>query len=144
MVTKDQIKKHYEEYKTAYYICGGAILVVASVLITRGIMKKNLSGVLSVPDTGMLSVPSPNVQLEDSASLLFAQGNNINQKVKVIYKGEKGHPGFITKCLETGDVFSSQKKAATFANTSPSNMSSHLSGLFEDVNGLHFERVVVQ
>ena len=141
----DKIKAHIERNRTKYICAGAMVSAIGFALITRYIMRRvNLSEVHSVSDAGVHSVPRPIVRLGDSSSYVSANGKNISQNIKVIYNGEKGHPGFVTRCLETGDVFSSQKKAARFAKVSPSIMSSHLRGRPLDVNSLHFERVPVR
>ena len=147
----DKIKAHIERNKRRYICAGVVVGTVGIALITRSIMRrKNLSEVLRVSDAGVLRVPS---QIDQSGSSFYfkrmdsspvAIGNTNCNITTNIYKWDKGHPGYLTRCKETGEVFSSQKKAAKFAGTTPSCMSSHLSGLKPDVQGLHFERVVVQ
>ena len=53
----------------------------------------------------------------------------------------RGHPGWVTRCIETGEVYASQTRAAACNDISPSMMSSHLNGQTESVKGLHFERL---
>ena len=145
MVSKDQIKEHYEKHKTAYHICGGALLVVASVLITRGIMKKvsTESYARGVSDAVARGATSQHVNVGDgSSSLIFH--DNYGKITTNIKTNSKGHPGFITKCLETGELFSSQKKAANAFGIPENVMSAHLNGKFPEADGHHFERVVVQ
>ena len=53
----------------------------------------------------------------------------------------RGHPGWVTRCVETGEVYASQARAAACNNISPSRMSAHLNGQASHANGLHFERL---
>lgn len=141
---KEYIKSHYHKHEKAYKIAGAVVLIAATAGITYLIMRRSLS---DVPRASLADVPrasSPAVQLENSPSVFNSTaGNDINVTTN-IYQGMKGHPGFVTRCTETGDIFKSQQKAAEFAKAPASAMSGHLKGKLEDVNGLHFERVVIQ
>ena len=79
-----------------------------------------------------------------SSPLLFANHSSLSDVGNTtvnIYQGIKGHPGFITRCIDTGEVFSSQKKAADAFGIPEGVLSGHLNGKFDEANGLHFERV---
>ena len=51
------------------------------------------------------------------------------------------HPGWITQCVETGERFASQNRAAEVFGGTASRMSEHLRGARENFNGYHFIRV---
>ena len=60
-----------------------------------------------------------------------------------VYGGSKGHPGFVTRCLETGDIFETQGSAAEYYGIPPSILSNHLNRGVDLNEGLHFERLGV-
>jgi hypothetical protein len=53
----------------------------------------------------------------------------------------RGHPGFMVRCKETGEVWASQNRAAACMNISESELSKHLNGLTNHVKGKTFERL---
>jgi hypothetical protein len=79
-------------------------------------------------------------------SLIFSNslfGSSTNNVVTTIHTESKGNSGFVTKCIETGEIFSTQGDAARAFGIPEEFMSKHLNygrELFED---LHFERVGV-
>ena len=138
MVSKDQIKKHYDKHKRVYNVLSIALLLTTSVLITRSIVRRSCTPqLLDVADClGTESV--------DSFSFLnntkIAKGANITTN---IYNKTKGHPGFVTRCVETGELFETQNAAASFFEIPPSILSRHLNDGLELREGLHFERLGV-
>ena len=80
----------------------------------------------------------------DSFSFLnntkIAKGANITTN---IYNKTKGHPGFVTRCVETGELFETQNAAASFFEIPPSILSRHLNEGLELREDLHFERLGV-
>ena len=71
--------------------------------------------------------------------LFFPNNPNI---VTTIHNGTRGHPGFCVRNLEHMIDFPTQGVAAKTFDISPALLSSHLNGKFDNVNGLHFERVL--
>jgi hypothetical protein len=61
--------------------------------------------------------------------------------VTVVEREGRGHPGYITKCLETGIRYAAQEDAARAIGVHPTTMSRHILGVLPDVKGLHFERI---
>ena len=43
MIVKDQIKEHYEKHKTIYHIVGTGVVIFTTVIITRRIVRRNIS-----------------------------------------------------------------------------------------------------
>ena len=70
-------------------------------------------------------------------------GSVTNSAVTTIHKGTKGHPGFVTRCVETGDLFETQGVAARTFDIPETIMSKHLNQGRELIENLHFERVGV-
>lgn len=63
------------------------------------------------------------------------------QTVVVVVREGRGHPGYLTKCLETGQTFLTQGDAARYAGSNATSMSRHMFGDLPHVNGFHFERI---
>lgn len=53
----------------------------------------------------------------------------------------RGHPGNIIKCVETGEVFASQNRAADALGVSKTALGKHLKGFADSANGYHFELI---
>ena len=58
----------------------------------------------------------------------------------VVKNYNNGHPGFAVQCVETGDAWASQTRAAEALGIDRAKLGEHLNGLREHVNGLHFVR----
>ena len=61
--------------------------------------------------------------------------------VSYISADRQGPPSWVVRCLETGDVFTSQRAAALAMNLAQDHLSNHLNGTRDNVNGYHFERI---
>lgn len=61
--------------------------------------------------------------------------------VNVIEREGRGHPGYITRCLETMEDFITQGDAARSAGVDDNTMSRHIRGMIPDIKGLHYQRV---
>lgn len=61
--------------------------------------------------------------------------------IQEIHLERRGHPGNIVKCLETGEVFASQNRAADLLGVSRTSLSNRLKGLSESASGFHFEKL---
>ena len=72
-------------------------------------------------------------------SFFSKQTNNV---IAVIEREGRGHPGYITRCIETNKDFPTQGKAANAYGINRTVMSRHVNGLIDNANGLHFERLV--
>jgi hypothetical protein len=133
-----KIKEHFKKYKTVYIVVGTAVVTATITVI---IMKKiNIkTGMTGLALTGMTGLG------ESASSLVMENINNvgINNGIltQVINSYRQGGPAWVTRCLETGEVFSSQKSAALANNITESILSKHLNGLIENAKGLHFERI---
>jgi hypothetical protein len=114
----EQIKAHVRRNEKAYYI--GTIVVVAGVtfLVTRRVY---------------------------APSSLFAKKIVIKDSVMIFstYARQQGPPSWVVRCVENGEIFTSQADAAARMGLSASNLSSHLNGKYADVSGYHFERVAI-
>lgn len=112
----EKIKIHFRENKKLY-IAGGISLTVGVV--------------------GGAFLTSNGVQIVDSFKLVNWKSSH--ESVTVLVR--RGHPGNIVKNLETGELFASQNRAAAMNGINKGEMSKHLRGLQESINGLHFEKL---
>jgi len=123
----EKIKAHLEKHKTLYAcVATAAGVATFTAVIMRGRYVENPMG-----SNG-----------HDGATVrLLSFLSNRPSVVTVIQREGRGHPGYIVRCIETGDVFLSQTQAAA-AMLIPEKVISHqITGKTLDANGYHFERV---
>jgi len=53
----------------------------------------------------------------------------------------RGHPGYLVRWVETGEIAASQNRMAKLAEVPPSQLSKHLNGQLPHVKDNHFERL---
>ena len=112
-----RLSDHLEKHKWKY-ILGGTIVVAG---ITTLIVRKNI-GLLCGPNPRLLCGPggSGKIAVDNTArSFSFnmfsdnAGNTTINHNaVTTIHNGARGNSGFVTRCVDTGEVFSTQNAAA--------------------------------
>lgn len=127
-LNKDQvakIKQHFKDNK-AVYISTAICVAGITVLIMRETRATELQRGTASARVGFS---------------FFSTVNNQNHVVNVLEREGRGHPGYITKCLETLVEYKNQGLAAKHYGVSDAVMSGHLNGKLPDVNGFHFERV---
>ena len=144
-----KIKEHLKKYKVCYV---GAACLVVGAGFTCLMMRKDI-GLLCGPNSRLLCghEGSGKIAVDNTArSFSFNafsdnSGNTTitHNAVTTIHNNSRGHSGFVTRCLETGDVFSTQNAAAKAFDISPSVMSSHLNKGVPLDQGLTFERLAV-
>ena len=123
----EKLKGHFKKYQHVYILAGVILVSVgAGVLIGRSINARKMIKIIgdgavslidSQIDTAMIS-PTVNIHLE-----------------------RRGHPGYLVQCLETGEVFASQNRAADVFGFARTQMSNHLNARTPDIKGLHFQRL---
>jgi hypothetical protein len=122
-----QIKAHLQENRNAYLAgIGGAAFAGITCLIMRGVASQPISVAIGDTASGAISVAGKEVVM-----------NNVS----FISSNRQGSPAWVIRCLETNKIFTSQRKAAIEMGLSQSRLSSHLNGVRDNVNGLHFERI---
>ena len=128
-MNSEKIKEHFRKHKWKYIIGGTIILAGVTTLIVRGSRTKLVAGMdwLERAPTG---------------SFIFGDGN-YNNTVTTVHTGMRGNPGFVTRCVETGELFENQGVASRTFGIPESIMSKHLNYGRELQEGLHFERVGV-
>ena len=118
----DRVKAHVKEHQKAYIL--GSLVAVGG--ITYIITKRAYS-----PGIGNSTVSVRGIQL-------LSNKPNI---VTVIESGRQGPPSWVVRCLESDQVFTSQRTAAMLHGVDEITMSRHLNGLLDTAGGMHFERI---
>lgn len=126
--TIQKVKTHFRENKKTYIAFGGGIAFAA---ITMLLVRDRHAKTRGVSD-GLDAVTVRPL------SFLSNQKNNI---VTVIEREGRGHTGYIVRCLETGDIYTSQNQAANAMGIPASVVSGQITGKFPDADGYHFERL---
>jgi hypothetical protein len=128
------MKKHFEENKKFYIgiACGVALAGITWLIVREKTVKALVA---------QYPMQSPG----DTSGFSFLQQNNSGtiRNVIVHERVGRGHPGYQIHCRETNLVWSSQKQAALANDVTVKEMSDHINGRLPDINGLHFERVVM-
>jgi hypothetical protein len=132
----DNIKSHFQRNKTTYVAVGVAGITYA---LTRSISSSHIGGTVGVPVNGPIGTIAENVA-NARALQLFSNKPHLTMTT-IIEAGRQGPPSWVVRCKETGDIFTSQIQAARSMGITPSLLSGHLNGKFEDVHNLHFERI---
>lgn len=115
MTVIDHIKKNRDKY-----IIGGIALTVG---LTVGYLTHPSSANQRAAVKQLIAWNSPTtINLEQTTTLV-----------------RRGHPGNMVKCMETGEVFASQNRAADVMGISRSALSNHLKGDTSSVKGYTFQ-----
>lgn len=136
----DRILAHFKKRKTLYISIGCVAIGIGIAVLTGHIMKNfNSRG---IPVTTSRGIP---VTGEGSEFFANHQGGlftkNVTNFTQTVNAYRQGPPSWVIRCLETGESFMSQNKAATAMGLSPAEISRHLNGALDDVRGYHFERI---
>jgi hypothetical protein len=111
-----RVKLHVKEHKETY---------IAS----------SVTALLAIAGTLAVTSGSKAVQL---SPLSFAYKSTLVQTAVLT---RRGHPGFVVKCNETGELFASIQRAAELMNISRPNLSAHLNGRLPQVSGYTFTKL---
>jgi hypothetical protein len=119
-----EIKEHFAKYRNIYITAGIVVLTsVVTGLTVYSVTKTDIKPV-SIGDNN------------NNNAINF--GGTLNYTVKSL---RKGPPSWVIRCIETGQLYSSQEKASKELGINKASLSRHLNGLLDEVNNLHFERV---
>lgn len=123
----EKIKKHVKDYKTEY-ACAAGVVAGASFtfLLMRGVASHRISR---------------DIVVAASRDIVVARENGVINNVSYISSNRQGGPSWVVRCLETGKIFTSQRAAASGMDLSAANISQHLNGVRDNVNGYTFERI---
>ena len=111
-----KVKGHFKKHKVKYII-GGACLTAGVVI-----------GVV-VSDSDSIKIGNNGIAI---GSKIITTDVNLTRR---------GHAGDVIRCLETGETFASQKRAAKVYGVNQGDISKHLKGKKDNVKGLTFEKV---
>lgn len=122
-----KVKTHLEENKKFYIGLGiGVCLAGVTYLIMRDVKTPEFSReLLATADRELLAIRQTGVV------------NNVSY----ISANRQGPPSWVIRCVETNEIFTSQREAAAVMNLPASDISRHLNGLKDHVNGNTFERI---
>lgn len=115
----DKVKKHFNTHKKTYTTLGAGVLLGVSTTL---IFTKTQAGNNAVQKV-----------------IAFKTGDVTQNVVQMLAR--RGHPGNVIRCVETGETFASQNRAAELLNLSRYGLTEHLKGCRDSVNGLHFEKL---
>ena len=114
----DKIRTHISENKNVY-IAAGVGVTVGAVLVGGMFYGRQVI----INDSLNVSVNSP------KTNIVIA---NLTRR---------GHPGNIIRCVETGEVFASQRRAAEALGLNRIDIYKMLKGELDNVKGLSFENL---
>lgn len=121
-----EIKEHFAKYRNIYITAGLVVLgSVVTGLIVYSVTKTDIKPV-SIGD------------IHENSNVAVNLGGTLTYTIKSV---RKGPPSWVVRCVETGQLYSSQRQAAKTLNLDKNNLSKHLNGLTDSVGDLHFERV---
>lgn len=121
----DKVKRHLKENRPVY-ILGGLTLAGFTCLIVRDVVHQPISRGIAVAADRGIAVAGRKVSMSN---------------VSYISADRQGPPSWVVRCKETGEVFTSQRNAATEMGLPYNELSRHLNGLRDNVRGNHFERI---
>jgi hypothetical protein len=116
----EKARNHVKRHQVVYSFGAGVAVTGVTVLIFRRAM--------------------PQGGLRNTAFLVFRNRQTVNNVI-ITQLERRGHPGYIIKCNETGEVFASQARAADAMGINRPNLVSHLNGRLPHTGGYTFERL---
>lgn len=141
-----KMKIHVRKNKKVYIAVGATFVVTVAgitVIIMRSHSDSSIGRGISVTAKRGPAVPgetSVNALEVNRGGLVLGNSYALNN-VSFISSNRSGPPSWVIRCLETGKIFSSQNSCANEMELTSSELSKHLNGIMENVNGYHFERI---
>lgn len=144
----EKAKNHFKEHRELYFGIGiGLGLATVTGLIMKNYSDRCLAVVPKELPSSTMGEPRTlldSVGGDITGSFLSAVSENGNATiVNTIHTGGRGHPGFITRHLETGALFETQGAAARAFDIPEMVLSKHLNGEYPHAHNQHFERLGV-
>ena len=151
---REKLRAHWQEWRGFYIgVAVGVVLAGITLLVVRGALRSHDLRALRLGsnETTMRKSLSAAPRLgadcpiqESTGSFSSAGDMYINSHVvQTTHTGRVGHPGFITRCVETGELFLSQGDAARAHGVAESALSAHLNRGLPLDQGVNFERLGV-
>jgi hypothetical protein len=119
----DRIKKHFADNKGAY-IAGGVGVLIGAAVATVVVLKQT----------------EGNKAIVDSYNLIKYKSPHTSQLIQVLIP-PRGNAGNAIQCNETGSIYPSQNEAVKELGLNAGNLSQHLHGKKDLVNGLSFTKL---
>lgn len=136
----NRLVEHAKRHRTLYISIGCVALGIGIAVLAGRIMKNfNSRGIPVTTDCGIPVVGSRSSFFDITQGGAFTK--NVLNLTQTINANRQGSPSWVVRCLETGEAFMSQNKAAEIMNLSPAEISRHLNGALDNVRGFHFERI---
>lgn len=134
-----RVKTHFTNHKQLYVgvVIGAGVAVLAG--ITYVIVRYNSQldqRVNHVLPRRVIHVPDVKAENSQVVNNYGSMGN-----VSYISSNRQGPPSWVIRCVETGDLYTSQNEAANEMDLSGSELSRHLNGVIDHVKGYTFERI---
>jgi hypothetical protein len=140
----EKVKDHIKEHQVVYCCTvTGVIVAGITAVIMRSRSDFSIQRGIAVLAKRGLAVPgetSVNALEVNRGGLVLGNSYALNN-VSFISSNRTGSPSWVVRCLETGEIFTSQLKAASEMNVPASDISKHLNGILDHVRGYHFERI---
>ena len=126
-MTKEELKKHLSDNKKFYIgLSAGAGIAGITYLIMRNNSTQPISRGIAVTASRGIAVTGKKVVMEN---------------VSYISSNRSGPPSWVVRCVQTGQIYTSQTSAANEMGLKASEISRHLNGLRDTVRGYTFERI---
>jgi hypothetical protein len=122
---KEHVKRNWKIYAG---VAGGVIFAGITCTIMRDVISQPI-GVGIVADAA------------GAGNVAVAGKKVVMDNVSFISSHRQGSPSWVVRCLETDEVFTSQRKAAQALGVSQSAVSQQLNGIRDTVAGKTFERL---
>ncbi len=140
---REKLRDHWARHKHLYVgIVLGVALAGITLLIVRRVNAQPIQGADGVLAQGADGVLGKRVDATFGSSVI---ADTINAEtfnnVSYVSVTRQGPPSWVIRCLETGEIFMSQKQAAELMGLPASHISEHLNGAMPHVRGYTFERL---
>jgi hypothetical protein len=136
----DKVKKHVKDHKVAYIVGGSIIVAGITYLIVRDITSSQHIK-RGIPVLAQRGIPVLDESVTNQPIQTAVFGKAVMNNVSYISANRQGPPSWVIRCVDTGDIFTSQAKAAIELGIPANELSRHLNGTLDNVRGLHFERI---
>lgn len=130
----ERIKQHFSKNKSRYIFLGIGLVIGAGV--TWAMMSESEKDHLN----GHTSCEKDHL---NGHTRLINYGIIQDSVVSIVEREGRGHPGYLVRNPDTGEIYKSQKKAAEALGAHQSHISDHLNGRKDHVFGHRLERVEI-
>lgn len=129
---KAKVKGHFVKHQDIYTILAVAVTSAAAGAAVNAAFNSRVPELVETEDSKQLV----DVNVETKGVFYKSPVTNITTVLT-----SRDNPSIPVRCLDTGEVFASQNRAAAANDISANNLSRHLRGHSDSVKGLRFERI---